>query len=60
MVARPIAGDQRLLAYWTAGEAVPPTVAELRTHLAAHLPDYMVPSAFVRLADTLFEQTGAN
>jgi amino acid adenylation domain-containing protein len=41
-------GDQRLVAYVVrAGE--PPKPAELREHLAARLPDFMIPSAFVVL-----------
>ncbi|WP_133169272.1 non-ribosomal peptide synthetase, partial [Streptomyces sp. MH60] len=41
-------GDRRLVAYLVpAAEAV--ETAEVRAHLAAHLPDYMVPSAFVTL-----------
>ena len=47
---RPAAGDARLVAYLAAaGEGVPPSVPELRRHLAASLPDYMVPSRFVVL-----------
>jgi amino acid adenylation domain-containing protein len=39
-------GDERRLVAWTvAAESV--TAAELRAHLLAHLPEYMVPSAFV-------------
>ncbi|MFE9097118.1 amino acid adenylation domain-containing protein [Streptomyces sp. NPDC007264] len=41
-------GDQRLVAY-TTGSA--PAPDELRARLAAVLPDYMVPSAFVALDD---------
>jgi amino acid adenylation domain-containing protein len=41
-----VPGDQRLVAYWV-GELV--DAEELRTHLSAQLPEYMVPSAFVRL-----------
>jgi len=42
-------GDRRLVAYVVpSGEPVP--AARLRAHLAAHLPDYMVPSAFVPMA----------
>ncbi|MEV4892005.1 amino acid adenylation domain-containing protein [Nonomuraea sp. NPDC055795] len=39
-------GDRRLVAYHT-GERVPPE--QLREHMGAFLPDYMIPSAFVRL-----------
>ena len=40
-------GDQRLVAYYLAGEPVP--VDQLRAAVAAVLPGYMVPSAYVRL-----------
>jgi amino acid adenylation domain-containing protein len=40
-------GDRRLVAYVVAEEAVSP--AELRAHLKGRLPEYMVPSAVVRL-----------
>jgi acyl-CoA synthetase (AMP-forming)/AMP-acid ligase II len=43
-------GDKRLVAYYTAatsGQAV--TSEQLRTRLSAVLPEYMVPSAYVRL-----------
>jgi thioesterase domain-containing protein len=39
-------GEQRLVA-WLVTKLTPPTHAELRAHLLAKLPDYMVPSAFV-------------
>jgi len=39
-------GDKRLVAYLV-GESTAPDAAALRTTLAAQLPDYMVPSAFV-------------
>ena len=42
-------GDKRLVAYLVADPARVPTPAELRAALAAALPDYMVPSAFVLL-----------
>ena len=46
-------GDQRLVAYWVARDGLAevdvPTVEELREHLKAELPGYMVPSAFVKL-----------
>ena len=47
------AGDKRLVAYYTGAEeagAVAAVSAEaLRSHLAASLPEYMVPAAYVRL-----------
>ncbi|MFE7624065.1 amino acid adenylation domain-containing protein [Streptomyces sp. NPDC057509] len=43
-------GDRRLVAYTVADEDTPdPDWAELRGHLAAVLPDHMVPAAHVRL-----------
>jgi aryl carrier-like protein len=39
----------RLAAYLVTGPDAPPSVDELRTHLARKLPEYMVPSAFVFL-----------
>ncbi|WP_328904146.1 amino acid adenylation domain-containing protein [Streptomyces sp. NBC_00441] len=45
-------GDKRLTAYVVADEEAAPADAELSAALAGRLPDYMVPSAFVRL-DTL-------
>ncbi len=44
------AGDRRLVAYWVpADDAARAESAELRAHLKALLPEYMVPSAYVRL-----------
>jgi amino acid adenylation domain-containing protein/non-ribosomal peptide synthase protein (TIGR01720 family) len=49
LVAREDAqGQARLVAYMVP-HAVPPSVAELRNHLKASLPGYMVPAAFVML-----------
>ncbi len=46
-------GDKRLAVYYTMRPDVPaPEAGALRAHLAASLPDYMVPAAYVRL-DTL-------
>lgn len=42
-------GDQRLIAYFVAAGTSVPTEADLRSSLAARLPDYMVPTAFVPL-----------
>jgi amino acid adenylation domain-containing protein len=44
--------DARLVAYFTCYGQPAPSVSELRSYLKEKLPDYMVPSAFVRL-DTL-------
>jgi amino acid adenylation domain-containing protein len=41
-------GAPRLVAYYVEG-CTPRTQAELRSLLAEHLPDYMIPSAWVRL-----------
>ncbi|MFN4933452.1 AMP-binding protein, partial [Bradyrhizobium sp.] len=40
-----VAGDKRLVAYYVSDAAI--GAEELRGHLAARLPDYMVPSAYV-------------
>jgi amino acid adenylation domain-containing protein len=42
-------GTEQLVAYILAGAAQEPSASELRDHLAKHLPDYMIPSLFVRL-----------
>ncbi|HEV2734573.1 MAG TPA: amino acid adenylation domain-containing protein, partial [Longimicrobiaceae bacterium] len=42
-------GDARLVGYVVAGEGETVASAALREHLAARLPEYMLPSAFVRL-----------
>ncbi|HEX6747842.1 MAG TPA: amino acid adenylation domain-containing protein, partial [Longimicrobium sp.] len=43
-------GDRRLVAYWVPAEGTTqPDAASLRLHLKALLPEYMVPSAWVRL-----------
>nr|QLY89262.1 pseudodesmin synthetase [Pseudomonas sp.] len=42
--------EERLVAYFTLHDAeVPPDIAGLRGYLLAQVPEYMVPSAFVRL-----------
>ncbi|HEX6376103.1 MAG TPA: amino acid adenylation domain-containing protein [Allosphingosinicella sp.] len=42
--------DQRLVAYWTpSGADAAAEVKDLREHVAASLPSYMVPSVYVRL-----------
>jgi len=42
-------GDKRLVAYYTATGEILPSIAQLREHLQASLPEYMIPSAFVLL-----------
>ncbi|MEV7746796.1 amino acid adenylation domain-containing protein [Streptomyces griseorubiginosus] len=42
-------GDRRLVAYLVEAGDSAPVDAELREHLLASLPDYMVPAAFVRM-----------
>jgi amino acid adenylation domain-containing protein len=46
-------GEKRLVAYWTAsGEGGTELGAEqLRAHVASHLPEYMVPAAYVELEE---------
>jgi len=43
------AGDKRLIAYLVARKTPAPSTQELRAFLKQHLPEYMVPSAFVAL-----------
>ena len=45
-----VAGEQRLVAYYTARAGAAVSVEELRAHLSASLPDYMVPAAYVGVA----------
>jgi acyl-coenzyme A synthetase/AMP-(fatty) acid ligase/acyl carrier protein len=42
-------GDQRLVAYYVAGDNQMVSPAEWRTYLRTQLPDYMVPQHFVKL-----------
>jgi hypothetical protein len=50
VVAREYApGDRRLVAYYAAGTAAPPSPETLRLHLAKSLPAYMVPNAYVEM-----------
>jgi amino acid adenylation domain-containing protein len=47
MARRDATGENRLVAWYTGAESVDP--AALRAYLAERLPDYMVPSAYVRM-----------
>jgi amino acid adenylation domain-containing protein len=48
-VQEPRPGDKRLVACLVAERGGDPSPAELRAHVAAELPDYMVPGAFLTL-----------
>ncbi|HEY0133776.1 MAG TPA: non-ribosomal peptide synthetase, partial [Nannocystis sp.] len=48
-VREDVAGDRRLVAYVVTRDAVPADAAALRAHLRAHLPEAMIPAAFVTL-----------
>ena len=52
------AGGKRLVAYVVTDEDPRPASAELREHLAARLPEYMVPSTFVRLSSLPLNHNG--
>jgi amino acid adenylation domain-containing protein len=49
VVREDVPGDRRLVAYLTVKDGQSPTDFDLRHHLQAFLPDYMIPSAFVVL-----------
>ncbi len=51
-------GQRRLVAYLVTTDGVAVTVSEWRQHLAERLPDYMIPSAFVRLDELPLTQNG--
>ncbi|HKX19632.1 MAG TPA: non-ribosomal peptide synthetase [bacterium] len=51
-------GDTRLVAYIVPAALHSPTVGDLRRHLGETLPDYMVPSVFVRVEALPLTATG--
>jgi amino acid adenylation domain-containing protein len=50
--------NKQLTAYFVTSADVPPTAEELREHLQRSLPEYMVPTAFVRLASLPLNSNG--
>ncbi|MGW7363964.1 amino acid adenylation domain-containing protein [Streptomyces sp. NPDC054841] len=48
-VYEPTPGDKRLVAHWVPVAGHAPEAGELADHCGVRLPEYMVPSAFVRL-----------
>ncbi len=44
-----VEGTKRLVAYLVAEDGKPHDISSIREHLTRHLPDYMIPSAFVWL-----------
>jgi amino acid adenylation domain-containing protein len=59
VLARPdISGDKRLVAYVVSNGTQTPATNDLREFLRARLPEYMVPSAFLRLDRLLLTSSG--
>jgi len=52
-------GDAQLVAYFVPSSRPAPTVSSLRNFLSAKLPDYMIPSAFVKLDTIPLTATGS-
>ncbi|HEX4953511.1 MAG TPA: amino acid adenylation domain-containing protein [Thermoanaerobaculia bacterium] len=57
-VRRDRAGDARLVGYYVPAPGAEPTAEALRAHLAAHLPEYMVPAFLLRLEALPVGSTG--
>ncbi|MDB6100268.1 MAG: Non-ribosomal peptide synthetase component [Gammaproteobacteria bacterium] len=53
-----VAGDKRLVGYVVGSSEQPVDVADLRTWVKGRLPDYMVPAAFVSLAQLPLSPNG--
>ena len=49
IVREDVPGDRRLIAYYAAADGHLASATDLRTHLGQSVPDYMVPSAFVKM-----------
>jgi amino acid adenylation domain-containing protein len=49
VTAQPRSGEMRLVAYWVPKKDLVATVSELRGFLQEKLPNYMIPSTFMRL-----------
>ncbi|MFJ6466861.1 amino acid adenylation domain-containing protein [Streptomyces sp. NPDC091387] len=49
IVREDVPGDKRLVAYLVAAGPDAPSITDLHAHLGRHLPDYMVPAAFMML-----------
>jgi len=49
VIVRGDSGEKYLVAYYTREEGEDPSVETLRNHLKSTLPEFMIPSAFVRL-----------
>jgi non-ribosomal peptide synthase protein (TIGR01720 family) len=57
-VIRDDRGERRLVAYVVPREVAPPGLEALRAHLAARLPEYMIPTAIVSLAELPLSSNG--
>ena len=58
VVAREFEGDKLLVCYAVPRAASAPSTAELRRHLKERLPEYMIPSRFVLLAELPLTRNG--
>lgn len=53
-----VSGDKRLIAYIVVKSGVQIAASDLRSHLAKHLPDYMLPETFVLLSSLPLNASG--